>query len=286
VHRGRQAAPAQFPSASFAVEPKGVYMEMRRGRDAVQVLPPQAQWTGKLWNTVQWLEGRPQGAAEEAVRIMGPYGIMPYTVDAHKAVMLIGAGVGFPSTGSMLRKLLHDNLDPGREPKAVCFIWTATNMDQLCLCFPSLMTYLAEYVHERGIKSLQKWLTVKIFISNFKAGEYLEVFPADLLFPKQKEKQKALMEVRKWLLGREVVASGAAQSVDADGTYIAQGSLGANFCDILQRSTFIRDKVIGARSSLGVCFCGPADLAKWIRSELSNTVFPYRVEFAQEATSS
>merc|ERR1712079_979342 len=104
--------------------------------------------------------------------------------------MLIGAGVGFPSTGAMLRQLLEDNLHRSEdEQKAVCFIWSASKLDQLLLCFPSLLVDLTKYVHARtkllssGINNLKKWLHIKIFISNFEAGSFLSCNPGKALFP-------------------------------------------------------------------------------------------------------
>merc|ERR1711897_11354 len=100
---------------------------------------------------------------------------------------LIGAGVGFPSTGAMLRQLLEDNFSKSSDDqKSVCFIWTASKLDQLLLCFPSLLLDLTKYVHKKnsetsGISHLKNWLHIKIFISSFEAGEVLGLSPAHAL---------------------------------------------------------------------------------------------------------
>merc|ERR1719378_1826749 len=98
--------------------------------------------------------------------------------------MLVGAGVGFPSTGSLLRQCLEANLnkDPDLQ-QAVCFIWSASKVDQLLLCFPNLLVDLTRYVHERSIDELKDWLSIKIFISSFDAGDFLSIDPGKHLFP-------------------------------------------------------------------------------------------------------
>jgi len=263
-------------------------------------LQPQAQWTGQLWNLVQWLvektdaqdcggedtEAHPRLDSEHLVRIMGPYGSLPYTCEAHTALLLIGAGVGFPSTVSMLRRILSHNLgSPCDQQKAVCFMWSAASVDQLLLCFPSLLADLARYVNHSSLKDLQQWLTIKIFISEFKAGDFLTVDPGPRLVTEGVEMEAALDEVCRWLLGRSSYGSVPSREQEQAGTYIAQGSLGANFADILRCSVFIRDKVVGESRSLGVCFCGPMDLCSWIQSDLANTILPVRTEFACECSS-
>lgn len=249
----------------------------------LKALKPELQWTGRLWNLVQWMllvHGEKGTPPEQHVRIMGPYGTMPYTCEAHQAVMLIGAGVGFPSTGAMLRKLLHDNLEkPPEERKAVCFMWTASKVDQLLLCFPSLLVDLTRYVHKKSLEDLKSWLTIKIFISSFDAGDFLNIEPGKRLFPESQEMAEKLTVVREWLLGKD------GEQEDEDGTYIAQGSLGASFSDILRNSHFTRDEVMKKSQSLGVCFCGPQDLCSWIRHNISSTKLPMKVEFNSEATS-
>jgi hypothetical protein len=215
---------------------------------------------------------------DQEVSMMGPYGTLPFTVASHNNVMLIGAGVGYPSTGAMLRQLLEDNMGKEEgERKAVCFIWTATKIDQLLLCFPSLLADLTRYVNKRSLKELKSWLTVKIFISSFEAGDFLNVNPSEHIFPGSKDMKSALAEVRRWLLGQDNSAGH-----DEDGTYICQGSLGASFPDVMRNSVFIRDKVVGRQTSLGVCFCGPAALGSWIRSDLANTILPVKVEYNAE----
>merc|ERR1712079_819290 len=99
----------------------GIYLEFPdSGAAGVKTLHPQLQWTGRLWNLVQSMlhvHGQQGAAPDQRLRIMGPYGTMPYTCDAHQAVMLIGGGVGFPSLGAMLRQLLYYNLGLPEERK-------------------------------------------------------------------------------------------------------------------------------------------------------------------------
>jgi len=236
---------------------------------------------------VQWLveeRGRTGQTPEQKVYIMGPYGTLPWTVSSHPAVMLIGAGVGYPSTGAMLRQTLEDNLHlEEHEQKRVCFMWTASKVDQLLLCFPSLLVDLTRYVHAKGLANLKKWLHVKIFISSFEAGDVLSVNPDKALFVHEDaDMSKPLQEVRTWLLGSDVVRDGEGQDqIDADGTYIAQGSLGSSFSGILQRSLFTRE-TIKRGQSMGICFCGPPDLMSWLRSDVANTTLPVQVEFQAE----
>jgi len=237
------------------------------------------------------LQAKGQGGTDtqsHKVHIAGPYGTLPWTVEAHEAVMLIGAGVGFPSTGAMLRQILEDNLTrPSAEQKTVCFIWSASKLDQLLLCFPSLLVDLTKYVHKKngmltsGIKDLKKWLQIKIFISNFEPGEFLSLNPGQALFPESGKMGKALDEVRAWLLGQDVVVGSCGETVDADGTYIAQGSLGASFSGILQRSLFTQT-LVERGHSLGISYCGPPELCSLIRSDVANTIFPTKIEFAAE----
>jgi len=282
-------------------QPAGIYLKLCGGAGtSLKVLQPQAQWTGQLWNLVQWLvenrdaqdcgdedtEAQPYLDSEHLVRVMGPYGSLPYTCEAHPALMLIGAGVGFPSTGSMLRGILSHNLGNSTDKqKAVCFMWSAASVDQLLLCFPSLLADLAKYVNRSSLKDLQQWLTIKIFISEFKAGDFLTVDPGPRLGTEGVAMEPALEEVRRWLLGRSSCGSVPSREQEQAGTYMAQGSLGANFADILRGSVFIRDKVIGESRSLGVCFCGPMDMCSWIQSDLANTILPVRTEFACECSS-
>jgi len=282
-------------------QPAGIYLKLCGGSGtSLKVLQPQAQWTGQLWNLVQWLVEKPDAQdcggedteaqsyleSEHLVRVMGPYGSLPYTCEAHPALMLIGAGVGFPSTGSMLRRILSQNLgNPRDEQKAVCFMWSAASVDQLLLCFPSLLADLAKYVDRSSLRDLQQWLTIKIFISEFKAGDFLTVDPGPRLVTEGVKMEPALEEVRRWLLGRSSSGNVPSREQEAAGTYIAQGSLGANFADILRCSVFIRDQVVGESRSLGVCFCGPIDMCSWIQSDLANTILPVRTEFACECSS-
>jgi hypothetical protein len=273
---------SELSRGSYGVQRSGIYLNLT-GKDSsgsAKLLRPQLQWTGRLWNVVQWLlecqsAGRP--VEQQQVSIMGPYGTMPFTASSHRSLMLIGAGVGFPTTGSMLRQLLSDNLQKqAGEKTAVCFIWTATNVDQLLLCFPSILADLARYVSESSLDDLKSWLTVKIFISHFQAGDFLDIDPGEHIFPDSKAKKGALHQVRTWLLGQD----GAGH--DEDGTYICEGSLGASFADVLRKSVFIRDEVVKPRKSLGVCFCGPTSLGNWIRADLSNTILPIQVEYNAE----
>merc|ERR1712178_584229 len=236
---------------NFTAENQGLFFNLR-GEDgtSMKTLKPQMQFTGRLWNMVQWLveEKASVGAVpEQRVYIMGPYGTLPWTVQAHRAVMLIGAGVGYPSTGAMLRQILEDNLTrPQGEETRVCFMWTASKVNQLLLCFPALLVDLTRYVHARGLDELKK----------------------------------PLQTVRTWLLGKDVKKDGGEQ-IDADGTYMAQGSLGTSFPGILQRSLFTRETVERG-DSMGICFCGPPELSTWIRTEVANTNLPIRVEFQAE----
>lgn len=260
----------------------------------VRVSQPQAQWTGRLWNTVEWMERMRQEekeVPEQVVRIMGPYGTLPYTCDAHNAVMLIGAGIGFPSVSALLGKVLVENMSKpeGEPPKAVCFMWAATRADQLQLCFPQLLVDLTKYVHERSIEELRSWLTVKIFISRFEASCCLTVDPDKRLFPNGgKGMEKALESVRAWLLNRDstevpVANDGTTDDgADEDGTYVAECSIGAVFGDVLRNGHFTRDHVVAKKNSLGICYCGPSDLCSWIKSEQANTILPVKVEFNSE----
>merc|ERR1712151_491924 len=169
---------------------------------SIRTLRPQTQWTGRLWNNVNWLLERgalDQGINPQIIHVSGPHGTLPYTIAAHKAVMLIGAGVGYPSTGAMLRQILEDNLTrPEAEQTRVCFMWTASKVNQLLLCFPSLLVDLTRHVHARGLDNLRRWLHVKIFISSFEAGEFLNVNPNKALFGKAEadDMQKPLQDVR------------------------------------------------------------------------------------------
>lgn len=261
-------------------------LENPKSSTAFKAMRPQLQWTGKLWNIVWWLEERrskKQAATEQRVHIMGPYGTMPYTCMAHNSVMLVGAGVGFPSMGGMLRSILKENKGkPADQAKKVCFIWTATKVEQLHLCFPCLLADLADYVGNRpnGLKELQAWLTVKIFISSFDATSALTINPGKELCSLDAATQSGLTQVRKWLLGQD--GRTATKGVDEDGTYIASGSLGASFAGILRGSVFIRDHVVTPRQSLGICFCGPPELCSWLRNEVASTLIPVKVEFASE----
>merc|ERR1712165_207976 len=278
---------------NFAIESTGIYLTLNdEDGTKLKTLAPQMQWTGRLWNIVQRMsESNGQGGKNtqnQTVHIAGPYGTLPWTIEAHEAVMLIGAGVGFPSTGAMLRQLLEDNFAQSEDKqKPVCFIWTASKLDQLLLCFPSLLVDLTKYVHKKnglltsGISSLKNWLHIKIFVSNFEAGEFLSLNPGQALFPESGQMNKALDEVRAWLLGKDVMVGHSGETVDADGTYIAQGSLGASFSSILQRSPFTQ-RLVERGHSLGISYCGPPDLCSLIRSDVSNTILPTKIEFAAE----
>jgi len=179
----------------------------------------------------------------------------------------------------MLRKLLHDNAElPAEARKSVCFMWTASKVDQLLLCFPSLLVDLAWYVEKRSLEDLKSWLTIKIFISSFDAEDFLSVTPGPRLFPDCPRMAGMLTKVQEWILGKDGVA-------DADGTYIAQGSLGASFGDILRCSRFVSREVLEKQRSLGICVCGPKDLCSWMKHETARTRLPVRVEFNCEATS-
>jgi len=287
---------------SFTSEPTGMYLTLK-GEDGntVKALRPQMQWSGRLWNLVQWMlqeKGGNRAVPEQCVHIAGPYGTIPFTIEAHRAVMLIGAGVGYPSTGAMLRQILEDNLDrPDDEKKMVCFIWSASKVEQLLLCFPSLLADLTRYVHRRneksisgfvgmrgsaGLADLKKWLHIKIFLSSVEAGGFLSVNPENALFSEKDKMGRALQEVRSWLFGSDIARDeGSACMVDADGTYFANGSLGASFPGILQRSLFTQ-QVVAKGHSLGISYCGPPELCGLIRSDVANAILPVRVEFNAE----
>mmetsp|Transcript_102697 Transcript_102697/g.290421 ORF Transcript_102697/g.290421 Transcript_102697/m.290421 type:complete len:191 (-) Transcript_102697:58-630(-) len=189
----------------------------------------------------------------------------------------------------MMRRLLRQSLEEPEKEKAVCFCWGAASVDQLLLCFPSLLADLARYVYKRSLEDLQRWLTVKIFVSNFKAGDFLNIDPGPHLFPEitgeaKQGMSKALDEVRAWLLGPGVARESEWKYHDQDGTYVVQGSLGASFADILRCSLFVRDQVVAKGRSLGICFCGPPDLCSWLRSDLASNKLPVRTEFVSECS--
>jgi hypothetical protein len=269
----------------FTGETDGMFLTLKGDGRSIRTLRPQLQWTGRLWNRVNWLlekRASEQDIPPQLVHVSGPHGTLPYTVAAHKAVMLIGAGVGYPSTGAMLRQILEDNLTRSETEKThVCFMWTASSVSQLLLCFPSLLVDLTKYVHAKGLDDMKSWLHVKIFISNYEAGDFLGINPAKALFPESEEMGQALETVRLWLLGAEAKRDVDGQQIDADGTYIARGSLGASFSGILRRSLFMRN-VADLGYSLAICFCGPSDLSSWLRKEAANTVLPIKVEFEAE----
>merc|ERR1711972_962897 len=111
---------------NFKAENQGLYFNLQ-GEDglSLKTLKPQMQFTGRLWNMVQWLveeKSRAGDAPEQRVYIMGPYGTLPWTVQAHRAVMLIGAGVGYPSTGAMLRQILEDNVYTASKRTDTCLL--------------------------------------------------------------------------------------------------------------------------------------------------------------------
>jgi len=194
---------------------------------------------------------------------------------------LIGGGVGYPSIGAMLRQILEDNLleHEYQERKQVCFMWTFSKVDQLHLCFPSLLADLARYVHRSSLADLQKWLTVKIFVGAVKPDDVLNV-KLDRVVA-HAIPHAVLDQVLAWLLNSEL--GGDAQgAIDEDGTYIAQGSLGAGFADILRCSLFTKEKVVEEERSLGICFCGPLELCNWLKEDYENTALPYKSEFASE----
>jgi hypothetical protein len=259
------------------------------GGEEFKVLKPQMQWTGKLWNFIHWrteMCAKGQDLNTEKVHLMGPYGTFPWVFKDHRAAMLIGAGVGFPSMGAMLRKALLDNLLDIHKPdqqKKVCFVWTASKLEQLLLCFPLLVADLTKYVHNAnrekpgfGLANLKNWLTIKIFISSFEVGDDLPLNPSPQQLADAARMASALAEVQRWLLGGDADIGG-----DNNGTYIAQGSLGGSFNDIIRNSKFMENIVFEQRS-LGICFCGPQELCSWLRSDIANTIFPIKVEFSSE----
>lgn len=217
-------------------------------------------------------------ASDHVVRIMGPYGTLHSTCFNNDAVMLIGAGVGYPSMGSLLREMLEesivaDYISTAGAKRHVCFIWTCSKVDQLQLCFPSFLADLTRYVHRSSLAKLQEWLTVKIFVGSVGPEDVLAVEPdgdVGVQMP------VALGEVKKWLLGQAV----------NDGTYIARGSLGASFSDIIRRSVFIREKVVNQGRSLGICYCGPLGLCTWLKNDIECTSLPVTYEFACEVAGS
>jgi len=269
---------AQMPSGTCRVKPSGNLIELRDARDkCTKAGKPQEQWTGKLWNLVRAMQDAGD-ASDHVVRIMGPYGTLHSTCFNHDAVMLIGAGVGYPSMGAMLRQILEENVladvvATATSKRHVCFIWTCSKVDQLLLCFPSLLADLTRYVQRSSLAKLQEWLTVKIFVGSVGPDDLLAVEPDGDIGVQMPQ---ALEQVKNWLLGQSVT----------DGTYIAKGSLGASFSDILRRSIFVRDKVVKANRSLGVCFCGPLGLCTWLKNDLESTSLPCSYEFACEVAGS
>jgi len=267
-----------LPSGSCRAKSCGATMELTDSKGKrMKAGKPQEQWTGKLWNLVRAMQDAGD-ASDHVVRIMGPYGTLHSTCFSHDAVMLIGAGVGYPSMGSLLRQILEENLmsdfvATSAAKRHVCFIWTCSKVDQLLLCFPSLLADLTRYVHRSSLARLQDWLTVKIFVGSLGPDDVLAVEPdgnVGLQMP------GALSEVKKWLLGQAV----------KDGTYITRGSLGASFSDILRRSLFMREKVVNEGRSLGICFCGPLGLCTWLKNDIECTSLPCAYEFACEVAGS
>lgn len=261
----------------------GQFLELTDAEgNTVRTLKPQDQWTGKLWNLIHCKgEDKERHLSDEVVRIMGPYGTLHATCKKHNAVMLIGAGVGFPSVGGMLRQILEDNLAANSvDKKQVCFMWACSKVDQLHLCFPSLLADLSKYVRRSSLQHLREWLTVKIFVSKVVQGDVLNV---ELDEEVTSTCPDAFEEVKGWLLNSGISAkSKRGVAFDEDGTYIAQGNLGASFGDILRCSLFIKEKVVEAKRSLGICFCGPLDLCNWLQTDYANTAFPCVREFASE----
>jgi len=265
-------------------------------RADIKLLKPQSQWTGRLWNTVWWLiwlyrQERSTidfGPAlrEFQVRLIGPYGTFFHMLEKHRAVMLIGAGDGFPSMSGMLRKCLMDNSGKtDADKKLVCFIWTVPKMEQLALCFPVLLQDLAKYVQRNksagGISDLKKWLTIKIFISDqdFKVDDaQLAINPEPSTSPRPDDYDDALAEVQQWLLHKDTTRAG----YDSDGTYIAYGSLGTCFRPIIRNSLFMKKVLEDPKNTLGILYCGPQHLYNWLRSDVANTLFPIEVEFERE----
>lgn len=246
--------------------------------NAMKVRKPQEQWTGRLWNLVSALQDE-KGESDQVVRILGPYGTLHACCFSHNAVMLIGAGVGYPSMGSLLRQILEDNLKAESSSKRhVCFMWTCRKVDQLHLCFPSLLADLTKYVHRSSLADLQQWLTVKIFVGDVGQDDVLAVEPDATI---GKDMTRAFNEVKGWLLRPP-----GSSSYDEDGTYVAKGSLGACFSDILTCSLFIRNKVLKEGRSLGICFCGPLGLCSWLRNDIECTTVPWTYEFASEVAGS
>lgn len=220
-----------------------------------------------------------KGESDQVVRILGPYGTLHACCFSHNAVMLIGAGVGYPSMGSLLRQILEDNLKAESSSKRhVCFMWTCRKVDQLHLCFPSLLADLTKYVHRSSLADLQQWLTVKIFVGDVGQDDVLAVEPDATI---GKDMTRAFNEVKGWLLRPP-----GSSSYDEDGTYVAKGSLGACFSDILTCSLFIRNKVLKEGRSLGICFCGPLGLCSWLRNDIECTTVPWTYEFASEVAGS
>merc|ERR1712032_1063639 len=72
---------------NFALESTGMYLTLTdEGGTKLKTLKPQMQWTGRLWNIVQsMLEASGQGGKDTpnpAVHIAGPYGTLPWTIEA------------------------------------------------------------------------------------------------------------------------------------------------------------------------------------------------------------
>jgi len=324
----RSPAIGEVPKDSLGkickVQESGIYYTLAPGDGSgtIKALKPQEQWTGRLWNIVHFLlDSRTRGhCLEHQVSIMGPYGNLAATAFNHPALMLVGAGVGFPSSGSMLQSCLDRNLHKRADKQqAVCFMWSASKVDQLLLCFPALLTNLTRYVHcrgagnpKQGLQNLMSWLTIKIFVSNFEAGDFLSCTPnVPVLTEDGEEMSASLSLVQGWLLGSTADSEHVRQhdpdrresgfltargmlkkraeeeeaELRAKDTYVAQGSLSVCFGDILRCSNFTKEKVMKTPNSLGICFCGPMELSNRIESEVNTTVFPKKVEFVSEATS-
>jgi len=160
--RAVSVVPLPLHSRTCTAKSSGPSIELTDAKgNRMKAGKPQEQWTGKLWNLVRAMQDAGD-ASDHVVRVMGPYGTLHSTCFSHDAVMLIGAGVGYPSMGSLLRQILEENLmsdfvSTSAAKRHVCFIWTCSKVDQLLLCFPSLLADLTRYVHRSSLANLQDY---------------------------------------------------------------------------------------------------------------------------------
>ena len=91
--------------------------------------------------------------------------------------------------------IVADYISTAGAKRHVCFIWTCSKVDQLQLCFPSLLADLTRHVHRSSLAKLQEWLTVEISVGSVGPEDVLAVEPdgdVGVQMP------VALGEVKKW----------------------------------------------------------------------------------------